>query len=193
VPCLLVPRLYYWAILGNIFFQSSLLLFAGTTFTLFFYGMTAASLAFVTWPTGPIPVVYDSASGFAAGARRLLEFCDLEEMFQWTPDRPRGQPCATAHDSLQLIVGDKVYSGFRALRMIVLLNPITYFGIAGAIAALGELPGPAVLGRRLIVATCLVLLMPPLAWILDTLFRRGVLGNTCLRIRFALRSHNLLN
>jgi len=72
---------------------------------------------------------------------------------------------------LEVQAGRKVYSGFRALRMIVLLNPITYFAIAVSIAALGDVPGPAALFRRVIVGTCLVLLMPPLAWLADTFFR----------------------
>ncbi|MDQ6707576.1 MAG: HTTM domain-containing protein [Acidobacteriota bacterium] len=170
VPCLLVPRLYYWAILGNILFQSSLLLFTGTTFTLFFYSTTAASLAFVTWPNSPIAVVYDPANRFAAQARRLLEAWDLDGLFSWTRD----QAGAVARDTLYLAIGDKTYSGFGAVRMIVLLNPVTYFVIAGAIAALGDLPGPAVVGRRLIVAACLVILMPPLAWTMDALLGRTV-------------------
>lgn len=174
VPCLLIPRLYYWGILANIVFQSSLLLFTGATFTLFFYSMTAASLAFVTWPTGPLPVLYDPDRKFGTRARRVFQPWDLDRLFDWTPyERGMGAKLGIANDGLrsrlQLVAGDKVYAGFRAIRMMVLLNPITYFAIAVAIAALGDLPGPAVLGRRLIVGTCLVLLMPPLAWIADVL------------------------
>jgi hypothetical protein len=56
--------------------------------------------------------------------------------------------------------------------MILLLNLITYFAIAGAIAtlgALGDASDAAALGTLLIVGTCLVLFMPPLAWIADML------------------------
>ena len=84
VPCLLIQRLYYWGILANIFFQSNLLLFTGTTFTLFFYGMTAASLAFVTWPSGSIPVLYNPRNKFGQGARRFFEPWDLDGRFLWT-------------------------------------------------------------------------------------------------------------
>src|SRR5262249_44059700 len=41
VPAIFIPRLQYWAICANILFQSGLLLFTGTTFTLFFYSMSA--------------------------------------------------------------------------------------------------------------------------------------------------------
>lgn len=163
VPCLLIPRLYYWAILANIFFQSTLLLFTGTTFTLFFYSMTAASLAFVTWPPASIPVLYNPRSRFGQRARRFLQSWDLDRRFLWTESQ----------SPLQLQTGDSVYSGFRAVRMLVLLNPVTYFAIAGSIAALDNLPDDAAFFRRLITATSLVLLMPPLAWILDKHFRRG--------------------
>ena len=74
-------------------------------------------------------------------------------------------------DSLALSLGDRVYSGFRAVRMLLLLNPITYIVIAASIAVLGDWAGPAVLYRRLIVLISLVVLMPPLAWILDMLIR----------------------
>ena len=56
--------------------------------------------------------------------------------------------------------------------MMFLLNPITYFVIAGSIAAFGDLPGgQAALYRRLIVSLSLILFMPPLAWIADRLTR----------------------
>jgi len=160
VPCILIPQLNYWAVVANIFFQSSLLLFTGTTFTLFFYSMTAASLAFVEWPESAVQVRYD-ASRTSAFARWFLQSWDLDGRFVWT----------AGGRSLEVQAGQKVYSGFRALRMIVLLNPITYFTIAVSIAALGDVPGPAALFRRVIVGTCLVLLMPPLAWLADTFFR----------------------
>jgi len=161
VPCILIPQLNYWAVVANVFFQSSLLLFTGTTFTLFFYSMTAASLAFVEWPESMVQVRYDASRTSAVLARRFLQSWDLDGRFVWSAGG-RG---------LEVRAGQKVYSGFRALRMIVLLNPITYFAIAVSIAALGDVPGLAALFRRVIVGTCLVLLMPPLAWLADAVFR----------------------
>ncbi len=173
VPCLLIPSLQYWAILANIFFQSSLLLFTGTTFTLFFYAMTAASLAFFSWPADPALVFYDSGRKMTQRARSFSEAWDLDGMFAWIPYQSAtasqyGLPAGyDARQPLLLLTSDKVYSNFRALRMIVLLNPITYFVMAGSIAAFEGLSGQAVFGRRLIVLVSLVLLMPPLAWIAD--------------------------
>jgi hypothetical protein len=163
VPGLLIPGLCYWAVLANILFQCSLLLFTGTTFTVFFYSMTAASLAFATWPTAQIPVLYNPASRFGQLSRRLLQAWDFDGRFQWM----------SSQDRLLLQVGDTVYTDFVAARMIVLLNPLTYFAIAGMIAALESFPEAAPNFRRLIVAASLVLLMPPLAWILNRFVSRA--------------------
>jgi hypothetical protein len=166
VPCLLIPSVQYWAVLANVFFQSSLLLFTGTTFTLFFYSMTAASFAFFNWPTQPVSAFYDVESSLAQRVKSFISAWDLDGLFRWVPSQTDDQ------HSLTLLLGDRVYSGFSALRMMLLLNPITYILIAASIAVLGDWAGAAVLYRRLIVLISLVVLMPPLAWILDMLTGR---------------------
>jgi hypothetical protein len=161
VPLLFIRKYFHWAVILNLLFQSSLLLFTGTTFTLFFYSMAAASFAFVTWPASPVSAVYRRGHSFARLAG-IIKSLDVDKRFVWTAaDDTNGW--------LNVSAGDQVYSGFGALRMIVLLNPLTYFVIAAAIAAAGDVSGWAVLYRRLIVTACLVLLMPPLAWLADTL------------------------
>lgn len=165
VPAIFIPRLQYWAVCANILFQSGLLLFTGTTFTLFFYSMTAASLAFVAWPTAPVTVGYDIDSDSVNRIRKVLQFCDADRRFCWIPrSREMG-------DWFHLLIGNRVYTNFRALRMIVLLNPITYLGIAALIAGAPE--AGAATYRRVVVGSSLFLLMPPLAWIADR-----ILGNT---------------
>ncbi len=160
VPAIFTQRLQYWAVCANILFQSGLLLFTGTTFTLFFYSMTAASLAFVAWPAAPVTVGYDLDSSFVNQVRRVLQFCDADRRFCWTPhSRDMGE-------WFHLPIGNRVYTNFRALRMIVLLNPITYLAIATLIAAVPDVPASAAY-RRVVVAACLFLLMPPLASIAD--------------------------
>ena len=172
VPCLLLPRLQYWAVLANIFFQASLLLFTGTTFTLFFYSMTAASLAFFSWPEEPVRVFYDDRR---AGLRRLQAWFsawDWDRIYGWVAVREASavESQTLQGEGLALVLRGRVYAGFRGVRMLVLLNPLTYFIIAGSIACLGDMGGQAVLYRRLIVALSLVLLMPPLAWMADVLW-----------------------
>lgn len=160
VPALLIPRLYYWAILANVIFQASLLLFTGTTFTLFFYSMSAASLAFVTWPQHPVRVMYNPDRAFSRRVQQFLQSWDFDHRYLWTP----------GPNQLHVRIHDTVYTGFQAARMLVLLNPVTYFLFFGSIAILDNFPSDASLLRRLIVTTALVLFMPPLAWLLDKLF-----------------------
>jgi hypothetical protein len=169
VPATFVPQLHYWAVCVNILFQSGLLLFTGTTFTLFFYGMTAASLAFVTWPSGPVPVLYDGDHARLDRARRFFARCDLDGLFQWSPQR---RTVGAAGNWLHLSAGNKIYTNFPALRMIVLLNPLTWLTIAGLLAAAPEMSATAIY-RRGLVGSCLFLLMPPLAWLADKIFSRG--------------------
>jgi hypothetical protein len=160
VPAILIRRLQSQAACANILFQSGLLLFTGSTFTLFFYSMSAASLAFVTWPAEPVTVGYDIDSGLVNRIRKVLQFCDADRRFGWTPhSRDMG-------DWFHLPIGNRVYTNFRALRMIVLLNPITYLAIATLIASVPDVPAAAGY-RRVVVASCLFFLMPPLASIAD--------------------------
>jgi hypothetical protein len=170
VPCLLLPQLYYWGILANILFQASLVLFTGTTFTVFFYSMSAASLAFVEWPATQVSVLYDPNDRLALFAKRFLQPWDVDKRFLWSPNPSErdgdANPKGALPSKLSLVASGKVYSKFRALRMIVLLNPVTYFVIAGSIAAV-EVLAYAPLYRRAIVAVSLLFLLPPLAWIAD--------------------------
>src|SRR3954447_493539 len=110
VPCLLIPSLQYWAVLANIFFQATLLLFTGTTFTLFFYSMTACSFAFFAWPAEPVTVFYRSDR-----LKQFFSAWDVDGLFRWVPqDR--------VVEQIQVNTGDRTYSGFRAIRMLFLLN-----------------------------------------------------------------------
>jgi hypothetical protein len=162
IPCILIPGFFEWAIILNVLFQASLMLFTGTTFTVFFYSMTAASLAFVEWPTEPVAVTYKPNRASASAAQRFFSSWDLDKRLLWIP----------AESGLQFSIGSRVYSGFRALRMLLLLNPITYMVITAAIAGCESVPH-APLIRRLVVTFSLLLLMPPLAWVADKLFGGG--------------------
>jgi hypothetical protein len=122
-------------------------------------------------------VLYNSDQKFLESVRKFFQSWDVDGRFVWAPQQPGRPsqyaiPADAAQSNLHLVAGDKVYSGFRALRMIVLYNPITYFVIAASIAALENLPGQAALFRRLVVGTALVLLMPPLAYLADLLATR---------------------
>jgi hypothetical protein len=171
VPAILIPRLQYWAVCANILFQSGLLLFTGTTFTLFFYSMSAASFAFVTWPEGPVKATYAANCAVLNRITNVLRFCDADRRFLWNPLPAGGE------EWLRLNAGKRMYTNFRALRMIVLLNPLTYMAIAALIAAAPDTAATAAY-RRIVVASSLFFLMPPLAWILDKIFasRQAAVG-----------------
>jgi hypothetical protein len=61
-----------WALWINILFQVGLLEFTGNTFTLFFYGMTAVTLAFVTWPSDATHIAEENYPQFTRLQRVLL-------------------------------------------------------------------------------------------------------------------------
>ena len=171
VPLLLVRRLYYWGALLNVLFQCGLCLFVGNTFTLFFYAMSAASLAFVTWPSQTLKVEYESSSQGMQRLRRLLSWLDQDERVEWTP-----APRAIAAEGvlpLQLTTCNRCYSGANALRMMVLFNPVTYlvFTFLMALSGYGDSPGLAIY-RRVLLGITLVLLTSPTAWVANRIGER---------------------
>ncbi len=162
----LVRRAWPWAIWVGILFQSGLLLFTGTTFTMFFYGMQASMLAFAEWPRSPLAVIYDADCGFCNRSRRWMERFDLERMLAWHPYRSEigagigarfGIGDEAFSRSLHLVVEGRVYKGFRAFQMMLLYNPVTYLAMAALIAApRGEAP----LYRRIVVSALLAFFFP---------------------------------
>ena len=130
----LIRRLWPLAIWGNLLFQSALMLFTGTTFTMFFYAMTAASLVFVDWPWR-LMVIYDGDCGFCNRTREWWERFDLERLIGWEPfqsgvNRRYGIPDAAVQRRLYLVTEKRIYGGFAAFKIMLLYNPITYFAIA---------------------------------------------------------------
>jgi hypothetical protein len=173
VPCLLLPSLYYWGALANILFQCGLLLFVGNTFTMFFYGMSSASFAFVNWPSQPMRVLYHPNGGLPQAVRKFLMWIDVDRQYLWTPSDTFSKPAANEASCipLSLVTDNKTYTGYRALRMILLYNPVTYIVIVAALASAGYSQGPY-LYRRILIGSALVLLLPPLAWSVDQLMGR---------------------
>jgi len=179
VPFLMLPRLYFWGVLLNVLFQCGLCLFVGNTFTLFFYGMNAASFAFVTWPHSQMVVSYNPCTRVGKHLKAVFERLDLDGRFQWQAREEQ----VTGALPLRLEVENRSYLGARALRMIVLYNPLTYLIFTALMAISGnrETLGLAVY-RRILVSTALVLLLPPLARIVDRLSGGG--GSSPSRIEY---------
>ena len=169
----LVRRWFNAGIMASLLFQSALMLFTGTTFTMFFYATQAALLVFVEWPRERWLVVYDGDCGFCTRAKEWFERFDLEGLFEWRPyqsgaGRVHGISDAAAADRLYLVAGSKIYSGFRAFRAMLLFNPVTYFAIAVLIAAPR---GDAALYRRIVVSGLLAFFLPPFAPVGEWVYR----------------------
>ncbi|MBI3697880.1 MAG: DUF393 domain-containing protein [Acidobacteria bacterium] len=158
-----VRRLYPWAIWGNILYQSALMLFTGSTFTMFFYAMTAASFVLVDWPKDRLTVIYDGDCGFCNKCRERVERFDLERLLVWAPfqtgvARRHGISDAAVRERMYLVAGDKIYAGFAAFKMMALYNPVTYLAMAVLLAA----PPESWANFRRVVVVLLLALFSPL-------------------------------
>ena len=158
----LVRRLFPLGIWGNLLLHSGMLFFTGSTFTMFFYAMTASMLAFASWPTSPMLVIFDGDCGFCALSKRWVERFDLENVLDWRPyqsgaGKRYGITDADASQRIYLINGDRIYSGFSAFKMMVLCNPISYLLTYTVLAA----PGAGDSRFRNVVVAILLLLFSP--------------------------------
>ena len=161
----LVRKWFPLGILASVLFQSSLMLVSGTNFNMFFYATQAALLIFVDWPRSRWLVIYDGDCGFCNRSKESIERVDLEGLLDWRPyqsgaGRAYGISDADAAERLYLVAGSKIYSGFRAFRMMLLFNPVTYLAMAALIAAP---PGDATLYRRIVVTGLLMFFLPAFA------------------------------
>jgi predicted DCC family thiol-disulfide oxidoreductase YuxK len=157
----LLKKLIPLAIWISVLFHASLLLFTGSTFTLFFYAMQSAMLVFAFWPRNTT-VIYDGDCGICDQTRRFMERLDLEGMFAWRASQTGiGERHGITQEDLQrrifLVADDRIYSGFRAFQMMLLWNPLTYFAIAILLAAP---PADWTLYRRILVALLLAFFLP---------------------------------
>jgi predicted DCC family thiol-disulfide oxidoreductase YuxK len=139
----LAPRFFPAGIWLSLTLHAGMLLFTGSTFNLFFYGMTASMLIFANWPAAPVLVLYDGDCGLCARTKRWMERFDLEGMFRWRAYQSGaglafGISEADSSRRLYLINDTRIYSGFGAFRMMVLWNPISYLLTYVILAA----PGP---------------------------------------------------
>ena len=104
-------------------YHSSLFLVTGTTFTMFWFSLTAASLALVEWPTVAPTVTYGEDGRFAR-IGGLLHRLDLGHAFAWQQ---------SSGSDLELVSGERRFGGREALARIVLYHPtlyITFYALA---------------------------------------------------------------
>lgn len=144
---LLLPRLVPWALVVNTLFQVGLLEFTGTTFTLFFYGMQAATLAFIAWPR-MLAIEADGRKLSHRLLRRLLRCFDPDGLQHWLT--------SAAPDRLRLNLDDgRVITGFAVIQRLLLFSPAFWLAMTLLLART-----PDALSRRLLVAGVLGFFIP---------------------------------
>lgn len=158
-----IPRLNLYGVCFSVMLQSGILLFTGSTFTMFFYGMQSAMLAFLLWPAKPLTVIWDGDCGFCAFCKKWITRFDLENILEWSPfqsgrGRHHGISDEAAMERLHLITpSGKVLAGFAAVRRMMVYIPLTWITLITLIAAA---PEPSPTWRRIVVGTALFFFSP---------------------------------
>ena len=156
----LIPRFHPAVIWGSGLFQSSLLLFTGDPFNLFFYSMQASLFAFARWPEKQLTVIWDGSCGFCRVTKELLQKLDFDPLFHWRPLQSGvgdqyGLTKEQLRQALYAAGPGWLLRGYSAIRRMVIHLPLFAMTITAAIALS---PGPQT--RRAIVALVLLYLLP---------------------------------
>jgi predicted DCC family thiol-disulfide oxidoreductase YuxK len=126
------------AIWIGIFFHTALLFLTGRTFGLFYFAIIASYLSFVEWPKSMMKVLYDGDCGFCDSTRRFFETIAVEPIAQWSPFQVAADLDGIPQDELKkrihLVVDGNIYSGFAAVKTLLLYNPAVYFVVAAILA-----------------------------------------------------------
>jgi predicted DCC family thiol-disulfide oxidoreductase YuxK len=127
----LIPRFYGWTIWLGVAYHTALLVLMNSTFGVFYFAMPMAYVAFVDWPEPPVLVLYDGDCGFCEATRRWFSRLDLEGRFSWIPFQSTAEHHGVSEQQLQekvhLFIGDRVASGFKAFKLMLLYNPLVYY------------------------------------------------------------------
>ena len=156
----LIPRFHPAVIWSSGLFQSSLLLFTGDPFNLFFYSMQASLFAFARWPEKQLTVIWDGSCGFCRVTKELLQKLDFDPLFHWRPLQSGigdqyGLTKEQLRQALYAAGPGWLLRGYSAIRRMVIHLPLFAMTITAAIALS---PGPQT--RRAIVALVLLYLLP---------------------------------
>ncbi len=156
----LIPRFHPAVIWSSGLFQSSLLLFTGDPFNLFFYSMQASLFAFARWPKKQITVIWDGSCGFCRVTKELLQKLDFDPLFHWRPLQSGigdqyGLTKEQLRQALYAAGPGWLLRGYSAIRRMVIHLPLFAMTITAAIALS---PGPQT--RRAIVALVILYLLP---------------------------------
>jgi hypothetical protein len=122
-----IRRLVPVGILLLVAYHSSLFLVTGSTFTMFWFSLTAACVALVDWSAVAPTVKYDEDGHFGR-IGRLLHWLDFGHAFAWEH---------SSDPDLELVSGERRFTGREALARVMLYHPTLYI-IFYALAALQE-------------------------------------------------------
>jgi predicted DCC family thiol-disulfide oxidoreductase YuxK len=127
------------------------------------YAVLAFYLVFADWPRTRLVVLYDGDCGFCNKTREWISRFDLEGLYDWKPYQSgAGADFGISQEALErraYVVSPRgADSGFQAFRMMVLYNPLTYFGIAAVVTAFHGAP----LFLQNAVLAALILVFSPL-------------------------------
>jgi predicted DCC family thiol-disulfide oxidoreductase YuxK len=164
------------AIWIGILFHTGLLFLTGRTFGLFYFAVLASYLSFIEWPRSTVDVLYDGDCGFCESTRRFFEAIAAEPLVQWRPFQAapdlHGIPLEALKKRIHVVVDQKIYSGFAAVKTLLLYNPAVYFVIAAVLAV----PEPEVFPYRRWLAMVLWMMFAPFfnpigEWVYDLVAR----------------------
>ncbi len=150
-------RLWPLAIWLGLLFHAAMTVFSGITFVLFLYVAPAAYFAFARWPRTTTEVIYDGDCGICAKTKRWFEAFDFDDAFRWSAyqggigDRFGIAPDALARRLHIVVDGERIAQGFRAFKLMLLYNPVSYFLVLGVLLSLHG--GPAWARSIVIVGT----------------------------------------
>lgn len=122
-----IRKLVPVGILVVIAYHSSLFLVTGTTFTMFWFSLTAACVALVEWPAVAPTVTYSENGQFGRIAR-LLQRLDFGHALAWE---------RSSASELEFVSGEHRFTGRDALDRMMLFQPTLYI-IFYALAAVQE-------------------------------------------------------
>lgn len=157
---MLRPTRPAWILWGSGLFQCGLLLFTGSPFTLFFFAMQAALLAFAPWPDSPVIVIWDGSCGLCRRTRDFVSRLDFDPVFDWRPlqsgigDR-FGLSAERLRQAMHAAGDGWLLSGYAAFRRMALHLPLFWILLTAAVAL-----APGALERRLLVGAALFFLLP---------------------------------
>jgi hypothetical protein len=157
---LLIRRLGPLPIWIGLAFHTGMLVLTGLTFHMFYFAATASYLAFITWPQERMTLTYDEECGLSRKLHKLFSAVDLEKRVNWVAfqhsDRDQWNMSVNPlRECLCLQAGNKQYSGFAALQMLMLFNPLTYFALVILLRI------PDVLDQRRWIALAALLFFSP--------------------------------